>query len=208
MTATNLVITTIKPTSGFFATKNFRSAEGQEKRMPAYAAFEMPAAIGQIGNDEVKAFAYRAFTEAMNAILSDAIKDGKEQFPMPSINELFEAGKREFALTKKDVLAWLESFAMPIISLAISTKANIHIDSPKVVKKALQYKEIILGLSSRSIMSQVDIDACLRVASLIEDSGKANDYTDNILTGIAKQQAKLDAFLASGKTEEEDEIDF
>lgn len=204
----NLIITSIKPTSGFFATKNFRTTEGQDKRASCFAQYEMPQAIGQIGNDEIKAFAYRAFNAAMDEALNEAIKAGKQEFPMPHINELFEAGKREFALTKKDVLAWLESFAMPIIELAISTKAGLHIDSPKVVKKALQYKEIILELSSRSVMSQINIDACLRVASLIEDSGKSHPYTDNILTGITKSQAKLDAFMASGQIDSDDEIDF
>lgn len=202
----NLSITSIKPTSGLFATKNFKTKEGEDKKLPVFASYAMPVEFESLLNSELKAFCIRAYGEAMDSALDNAVKLGKESFEQLSLSECFESGKREFLITKKDIQEWLDSFAYAIISAAIATKAGLHIDSPKVVKKANQYAEIMLSLSARGLMTQNDIDAAIRVMSLLDDSGKTNSYSDNILTGITRKQAQLDAFNESKSDSEE--IDF
>lgn len=201
-----LSITSIKPSNGLFATKNFKTKEGEEKKASLYASYALPAEFESLLNSDLKAFCIRAYGEAMDSALDQAVKLGKESFSQLSLAECFESGKREFLITKKDIQEWLDSFAYAVISAAIATKANLHIDSPKVVKKANQYAEIMLSLSARGLMTQNDIDAAIRVMSLLDDSGKSNSYSDNILTGITRKQAQLDAFNESKSDSEE--IDF
>ncbi len=205
----NLTITSIKPTAGFFASKDFRAKEGEEKKQSLFASYEMPAEITSLHDSELKAFAIRAFGAAMDIALDKAIKDGKtEAFEMPSLADCFIATKREFLLTKANLMPWID-FAIPVISAAIAAKASLHIDSPKVVKKALAYKETLLALASRSVMKQEDIDACIKVCGLLEETGKKHDYTDNVLQGIVRAQDKLNAFLANGAQDDDgDELDF
>ena len=202
----HIQITSIKPTSGFFATKNFKTKEGEEKKNSLYAPFSLPSEFDSLLDADLKAFCIRAYGEAMDIALDNACKLGKESLQALSLSECFEAGKREFLITKKDIQEWLDAYAYPIINAAIAAKAGLHIDSPKVVKKANQYAEIMLSLSARGLMTQNDIDAAIRVMSLLEESGKSNSYSDNILTGITRKQTQLDNFNSSKESSED--IDF
>lgn len=202
--------TTIKPSdSSLFCTYPQRSKEGEEEKPSLYATFFIPAVIESIQNEEIKSFCMRAYAEAVKQTGDKARKEGLSEFRMPALDELFvKTGKREFTITRKGIIEWLESFALAIISAAISAKSSLHIDSPKVVKKALKYAELIQALASREVMSQDDIDSCLRVVELIVSSGKDHTYTDNIIQGIAKMQAKRTAKDNGADDEEEDDADF
>ena len=210
MTA-KLNLTTIQPTaaSALFVTINQRSKEGEAEKPKLYVEFSLPEVLESIANTEVKAFAMRAYAEAVRQAANTARKDGLDNFTMPAIGELFSiSNKREFLLTKKDVQKWLDDFAYAIIQAAISAKGNLNPDSPKVIKKTNQYQEILLGLTSRQIMTQADIDNCLRVCELLANSGKDHPYTDNVVQGIARAQKKLDDFLSNGSNDLDDDLDF
>lgn len=203
----NAQITTIKPTSGLYTSFQPRSKEGEEKRAEIYATFSIPALLESIANDEVKAFAIRAYQNAVNALLREAVKAGKPEFTIPELGELFAEGKREFLITKPELLEWLNSFALPIVSAAIATKSGLSVDSVKVVKKAIAYRELMSLIASRSIMMQEQIDSCIKVMELVTASGKQNAYSDNVIQAIARKQEKLNDYLA-GNEDDEDEIDF
>ena len=47
-----------------------------------------------------------------------------------------------------------------------------------------------------------------RRSEVIDATGKENSYTDNISTALSREQEKLNAFLARGAEEDEDEEDF
>ena len=208
---TTLSFTTIKPSdSSLSVCFPQRSKEGEAEKPSLYATFFLPAQIESIANDEIKSFCIRAYSEAVKQTGDKARKEGLSEFHMPALSELFvKTGKREFTITRKGITDWLESFALSIISSAISAKSSLHIDSPKVVKKALKYAELIQSLTSREIMSQDDIDSCLRVVELIVSSGKDHTYTDNIIQGIAKMQAKRTAKDNGADDEEDDDgLDF
>lgn len=206
-----VTITSIQPTGSMqhYATINQRSKEGEEKKTPFYALFDMPQAITQIANDEIRGFAMRAFTNAVWLSSKEAIKSGHMTFPLISLNDCYAETKREFLITKKDLEAWIDGFSLPIISAAISAKSGLHIDNPKVVKKALAYKEILIGLASRSIMSQEDIDNCIRCLELVASANcEGHAYTDNVAQGIERKQNQLNEFLAAGQNESDNELDF
>lgn len=200
-------ITTITPTSGLYTSFQPRSKEGEAKKLEVFAAFSLPNAFETIANSEIKAFCQRALASEINSLMRDAVKAGKSEFAMPAISEMFAETKREFLITKKDLESWIDTFASPILSLAISTKASLHIDSPKVVKKVIAYKELMLSIASRSIMTQEDIDSCIKVLALVES--KPNAYTDNVSEALARKQEKLLAHLAGKSDADElDDIDF
>lgn len=205
-----LLITSIKPTAGHFAVKNFKSKEGEEKKPSLYVSFEMPSEFASLLNSDLQAFCMRSYSEAMTVALDNACKDNKESMQALSLAECFVAAKKEYTVTRKDIKEWLDTFAYAIINAALAAKAGLHVDSPKVVKKANKYSELLLELSARGKpMDQESIDSCLRVMEVIDKSGLKNDYTDNVLQGIVKMQNKLDAFLASGQQDEEDDdLDF
>jgi len=219
MTNSNAIITTISPSvSAEMLMTSFqpRSKEGEEKKLEVFASFSIPVAFNSLLDSDLKAYCIRSYCNAVNLLLRDAVKEGKPEFAIPPIASLYAETKREFLITKKDLEAWLDGFAMPIISAAISLKGNLHIDSPKVVKKALAYKEIMLGISSRSIMNQEDIDSAIRVLELVvtasaangNGNGKEHPYTDNVAQGIERKQGHLNEFLAAGAGKETDDIDF
>lgn len=200
-------VTTIRPTSGLFVSFKPRSKEGQPEKQEVFASFSLPALFDAIQHTEVKGFLIRAFSSAVLDCLKGAVKDGKESFSIPALSELYAETKREFLITRKDLEAWLDGFCMPLVSAAIAAKAGLHIDSPKVFKKAIAYKETMLQLASRSLMQQDEIDSAIRVLELVANSGKEHGYTDNVAQAIERKQAKLNDYLA-GKQDDEDEIDF
>lgn len=206
----NIIITNIKPTNGLFASFQPRSKEGEEKRQPVFAAYELPVQIANAPDSDLRTFAVRAYDMAVTSLLKDALKDGKAEFTVPGIANLFEPAKREFLITRKDLEAWIIECAMPCICAALSAKSGLHIDSPKIIKKAIAYKEILLSIAGRSIMGQADIDASIRVLELVAalPEDKQHSYTDNVAQGIERQQTKLNEFLASGSNESEDDLDF
>lgn len=203
----NAIITTIRPTAGLFTSFQPRSKEGEEKRSEVFAIFSIPASLESIANPELKGFAVRAYGNAVNSLLRDAVKAGQAEFTIPQISELYAETKREFLITKPELLNWINDFALMLISSAISIKAGLHIDSPKVVKKAIAYRELLLLIASRSIMMQEQLDSCLKVMELVMASGKENSYSDNVIQAIARKQEKLNEYL-SGNQDSDDEIDF
>lgn len=200
-------VTTIKPVSGLFVSFKPRSKEGQPEKQEVFAAFSLPALFDAIQHQEVKGFLIRAFSNAVLDCLKQTVKDGKESFTVPALSELYAETKREFLITRKDLESWLDGFCLPLVSAAIAAKAGLHIDSPKVVKKAIAYKETMLQLASRSLMQQDEIDSAIRVMELVATSGKDHSYTDNVAQAIERKQAKLNDYLA-GKQEDDEEIDF
>lgn len=200
-------VTTIRPTSGLFVSFKPRSKEGQPEKQEVFASFSLPALFDAIQQQEVKGFLIRAFSNAVLDCLKGAVKDGKESFSIPALSDLYAETKREFLITRKDLESWLDGFCMPLVSAAIAAKASLHIDSPKVVKKAIAYKETLLQLASRSMMQQDEIDSAIRVLELVANSGKDHAYTDNVAQAIERKQAKLNDYLA-GKQDDEEEIDF
>jgi hypothetical protein len=206
MSQAQITITTIAPTSGLFTSFQPRSKEGEAKKLEVFASYSLPVAFESIVNDEIKSFCQRALASEINSLMRDAVKSGKSEFQLPAISELFAETKREFLITKKDLEAWVDTFAAPILSAAISSKASLHIDSPKVVKKVIAYKELLLQIASRSIMDQDDIDSCIKVLALVES--KPNAYTDNVSEALARKQEKLNEYLAGKADNADDDIDF
>lgn len=207
----NLTVTTIKPTSGLSVSFKPRSKEGEAEKLEVFASYFLPEAITSISNQEVLGFASRAYKASMLDLLKQAVKETKETIAIPSISDLYpESTKREFTVTKEALINWFESFADKILSAAISAKAGLPADSVKVVKKVLQYKELILALAKRGDpMKQEDIDSVIRVLGLIDSSSTKHEYTDNVAQGVAAMQEKLDRYLAGKQEEEElEEIDF
>lgn len=201
-----LTITTIKPTSGLYASFQPRSKEGEEKKPEVFASYEIPACLSGINNDDARAFAIRAYGFAVAELLKAAVKDGKPEFSV-AFPELFGETKREFLVTKKDLEAWIDNFASGIISAALVAKSGLPADSVKIVKKVLAYKALLLEIASRSIMMQEQIDSCIKVLSLIAESGKTHAYTDNVAEGLSRKQDKLNAYLAGNQQDEEDDLD-
>lgn len=199
-------ITTIKPVSGLFVSFKPRNKEGEAEKQEVFASYFLPEIISQIANPEIKAFSSRAFAFALELALKESVRNGKAEFSL-ALQDMFAAATREFLITKKDLEAWLDGFALPLVSAAISAKSGIPADSVKVVKKALAYKELMLSICSRSLMQQSDIDAAIKVLELVATSGQNHPYTDNVATGIERKQSKLNDWLA-GKSDTEDEIDF
>lgn len=202
-----IAITTIRPTTGLFVSFKPRSKEGMPEKQEVFASFSLPAAFDLIQQQEIRGFLIRAFSNAILDCLRNALKEGKADFALPSLSELYAETKREFLITRKDLEAWLDGFCIPLVSAAIAAKASLNADSPKVIKKAIAYKETMLQLASRSMMQQDEIDAAIRVLELVATSGKENNYTDNVAQAIERKQTKLNDYLA-GKQETEDEIDF
>lgn len=202
----NITITTIAPTSGLFTSFQPRSKEGEAKKLEVFASYHLPAAFELITNSEIKSFCQRALGAEINSMMREAVKSGKSEFILPEISALFAETKREFLITKKDLEAWIDTFAAKILSAAISAKSCLHIDSPKVVKKVIAYKELLLAIASRSIMNQDDIDACIKVLALVESH--PNAYTDNVSEALARKQEKLNDYLAGKADNADDDIDF
>lgn len=200
-------VTTIKPVSGLFVSFKPRSKEGQPEKQEVFAAFSLPTLFDAIQHQEVRGFLIRAFSNAVLDCLKIAVKEGKESFAIPALSELYAETKREFLITRKDLEAWIDGFCIPLVSAAIAAKAGLHIDSPKVVKKAIAYKETMLQLASRSLMQQDEIDSAIRVLELVASSGKEHSYTDNVAQAIERKQTKLNDYLA-GKQDDDEEIDF
>lgn len=199
-------ITTIAPTSGLFTSFQPRSKEGEAKKLEVFATYQEPLAFSQLLDAELKAFCIRAYGAQVNLFLREAAKNGHSQFPLPAISEFFAETKREFLITKKDLEAWLDSFALPIISKAISSKSGLHIDSPKVVKKAIAYRELMLSISSRSLMQQEEIDSALKVLALVD--AVPNAYTNNVAEALGRKQEKLNDKLNGLGDDDLDSIDF
>lgn len=200
-------VTTIRPTTGLHVSFKPRSKEGQPEKQEVFATFSLPALFDAIQQQEVRGFLVRAYGNAILDCLRQAIKEGKESFTLPALSDLYAETKREFLITRKDLEAWLDGFCMPLVSSAIAAKASLNIDSPKVVKKAIAYKETMLQLASRSLMQQDEIDSAIRVLELVANSGKDHVYTDNVAQAIERKQAKLNDYLA-GKADDDEEIDF
>lgn len=200
------IVTTIKPTAGLFVSFKPRSKEGQAEKLEIFASYEMPAEIANLHDGALRTFAFRSYGAYVLECLKDAVKDSRQEFTH-SLESAYEPAAREFLITRKDLESWFDSFAAGIIAAAISAKTSLHIDSPKVVKKVIAYKEIMLAIASRSLMLQDQIDTALRVMALIDESGKQHAYTDNVLTGIVRKQDKLNA-AATGTDEDEEDIDF
>lgn len=202
-------ITTIKPVASSMPFVSFkpRSKEGEAEKPECFVSYDLPESFASLHDASLSGFLSRAYAAAMTALLRDAIKAGKDSVHFDGMDNLFATGKREFLITKPDLLAWINDYALPILTAAIALKANLHIDSPKVVKKGIAYRDQLLCIASRQIMSQEAIDSALRVCELLDSSGKPNAYTDNVLEAIARKQTKLDEFNANGD-DSEDDIDF
>ena len=203
------IITTIKPTSGLFVSFAPRTKEGEEKRPEVFAAISLPPAIANLQDGELRTFAVRAYSFAASEALRLATKEGQSEFIVPGIAEAFAPKEgKEYLITRKDLEAWLVDYALPIIEAAIAKKAGRPANDVKVVKKALGYKDILLGLTSRSIMKQDDIDAVIRTLTMLESTGKSHPYSENVAKATARKQDQLDAFLADGAETEDDDLDF
>lgn len=204
-----LILTTIKPTLGRSIEVAVRNKEGEAKKPNLFVSYHMLPELEAIANDDIRAFAFRAYEFAVWQAANKARKDGKESFPAPSLAECFEATKREFLITKEALSAWLADFSMPILHAAIASKLSLPADSVKVVKRGMKYQEAFMLLARRgNIMCQDEIDYCIKALEVIDATGKENSYTDNISTALSKEQEKLNAFLARGAEEDEDEEDF
>lgn len=203
-----ITVTTIKPTSGLFVSFKPRSKEGQPEKQEVFASFFLPEVFEAIQNPDVKGFVIRAYGNAVLDCLKQAVKDGKPEFSLPALSELYAETKREFLITRKDLEAWLDSFCLPLVTAAIAAKAGLAADSVKVVKKAIAYKETLLQLASRSIMQQDEIDSSIRVLELIAASGQENAYTDNVAQAVERKQQKLNDYLAGKQDDDGEEIDF
>ena len=205
---THSLITTVKPTAGFFASFSPRAKEGEEKRSTVFAAFSLPTAILSIAsNEELSRFAVAAYTQCVSDCLRDALKAGKAEFAVPSLAECYASSGKEYLITKPELADWIKSFAEPIITAALAAKSGLPVDSVKVVKKAIAYRDLLLLIASRSIMLQEQIDNAAKALEVLAASGKVNSYTENVIEGLARKQVKLNEYLA-GATEDEDDIDF
>ena len=202
-----LQITTIKPTFGNWVSFKPRNKEGEQEKPEAFVTFDWPSEINQIQNVSLRTFAANAYRFALTELLKETVRNARDSVSLPALNEFFAQTGREFLITKKDLEDWLDGFALPLISAAISAKSGFHADSPKVVKKVLAYRELMLAISSRSIMSQEQIDSSIKVLELVAASGKSHSYTDNVAQGIERKQSKLNDWL-NGQSDSEDEIDF
>lgn len=202
------IISTIKPTSGYFASFSPRAKEGEEKRSSVFASFELPAPIAALdSNSELARFAVGAFTQCVSDALRDALKAGKSNVSIPSLAECYIPAKKEYTIVKALLVDWLKDFAYPIIEQAIATKSGQSVDSIKVAKKAIKYRDLLLMIASREIMSQDEIDNAARVLELLHASKKEHAYTANVEEGLGIKQLKLNAKLA-GQDDDDDEIDF
>ncbi len=201
------VLTTIKPTSGMAVSFKPRSKEGMEEKAELFAAYELPAEIANLHDGMLRNFALNAFSAYVLDCLKSAAKESKQEFTY-SLEEAFKPTQREFLITRKDLEAWTIGFAIPLVSAAIASKSGLSIDSVKVTKKAIAYRDLLLSLASRSIMLQEDIDTCIKVMELIASSGKQNAYTDNVAQAIERKQSKLNDYLAGKQGNDEDDIDF
>ena len=199
-------ITTIAPTNGLFTSFKPRSKEGEQEKPECFASFDLPQEFTGLLNADLKAFCIRAYAAQVNLFLRSAVKAGQDKFPLPPLCGFFAETKREFLITKKDLEEWLDSFALPIVSRAISAKAGLHPDSPKVVKKALAYRELMLSISSRSIMGQEEIDSCTKVLALVD--AVPNAYSNNVAEALGRKQEKLNAKLNGINDDDLDSIDF
>lgn len=199
------LITTIKPTSGNFASFSPRAKEGEAPRSTVYAAFALPSAISNCTDAELVRFATAAFSICVSDCLRDALKAGKPEFSVPSLAECYASTGKEYLITKPDLTAWLKDFAEPILAAALAAKSGLPVDSAKVVKKAIAYRDLLLLIASRSIMLQEQIDSCAKALEVIAASGRINSYTENVIEGLARKQEKLnDASL----DDDEDDLDF
>ena len=209
MTA-NIQITTITPNAiqntGIASFKP-RTKEGLPEKPACHIQYSYPAEFALINNDSIRAYAIRAYDAAMDTALKDAVRDNKSEFTALSLDNCYVATKREFLLTKTDLSAWADKFALPIIAAAIAAKAGLHAESPKVIAKCKAYRESILALAARGMMQQIEIDSLIKVAGLIAEQPIINAYTDNFVQGIARKQERLLAFLENG-SELEDDLDF
>ena len=206
-----LQITTIAPSAiqgqGIASFKP-RTKEGMPERPACHISYSYPAELALINNDELRAFSLRAYDFAMEEALKAAVREDKAEFAPLSLADCFLATKREFLLTKAELTKWADTFALPIIANAIAAKAGVHPESPKVIAKCKAYKDSILALSARTLMQQQEIDALNKVAALVSEQDKQDAYTDNFVQGIARKQERLNAWLAEGKIDSEDDLDF
>lgn len=204
------IITTIKPTAGLYVSFAPRSKEGEEKKPEVFALLDLPPAIANLPDGELRTFAVRAYGFSATEALRLALKEGQQEFIVPGIAEAFAPKEgKEYLITRKDLESWLTDYALPIIESAIAAKAGRPVTDVKVVKKALSYKDILLGLTSRSIMKQEDIDSIIRTLTMLESTGKSHTYSENVAKATARKQEQLDAFMASGNEEAEDDgLDF
>lgn len=202
------LITTIKPSSGYFAAFSPRAKEGEEKRSTVFAAFSLPASISALdSNGELARFAIAAFTDCVADCLRDALKAGKAEFAVPSLAECFASSGKEYLITKPELAEWIKTFADPIITSALAAKSGLPADSVKVSKKAIAYRDLLLLIASRSIMLQEQIDNAAKALEVLAASGKVNAYTENVIEGLARKQVKLNEYLA-GASDDDDDIDF
>lgn len=202
----NLQITTIQPvSSSSYVSFKPRSKEGEEKKPEVYVSYSLPTALESMGNSDVKAFAIRAYDSCLSELIRLALKDGKEFITQPSLSECFTKAKKEYLVTKADLQAWISNI-IHIVQAAIAGKAGLSIENAKVVRKAEAYSDLLLRLSSRSLMMQDEIDSCIKVLDLITE--KINlPYSENVAEAIARKQDKLNEYL-EGKTESDDDLDF
>lgn len=205
----NAIITTIKPVSSDnFVSFKPRNKEGEAEKQEVFAAVIIPTAIEEMTAGELKAFAIRAFNECCISALRNALKEGKEEFTIPSLSECFASSGKEYLITAKELKEWIYSFAVRIISAAIATKAGLSADSKAVIKKANKYAEVLEKIAGRSMMFQDDIDSCIKVCELLMAQGETHSYTENVIKGIARKQDKLNAYLAGKSESEDEELDF
>ena len=202
----NLPITTIQPvSSSSYVSFKPRSKEGEEKKPEVYVSYSLPTALENMPDSEIKAFAIRAYESCLSELIRLALKDGKESILQPSLAECFTRAKKEYLITKADLQEWISKI-IKIIQGAIASKAGLPLDNAKVIKKAEAYSELLIKLSSRSLMMQDEIDACIKVLTLITDNINL-PYSENVAEAIARKQEKLNEYL-SGKSESDDELDF
>jgi len=207
----SIQITTITPNAiqgqGIASFKP-RTKEGMPERPACHISYSYPSELSLINNDELRAFSLRAYDFAMEEALKAAVRDNKDSLEQLALDDCFLATKREFLLTKADLTKWADTFALPIIAQAIAAKAGLHAESPKVIAKCKAYKDSILALSARTLMQQQEIDALIKVVSLIADQPISNAYTDNVAQGIARKQERLHNWLANAGTDSAEDIDF
>lgn len=205
---TAIAITTIKPTAGNFASFSPRTKEGEEKKPACFFSYDIPAAISNIAADDVRGFAIRAYAVAMDDLLKDAIKAGKDIITVPAIDALYATTGKEYLVTAKDIKAFCDTFAANAIAAAIAAKTGLSTDSVKVVKKTIQYVETLQAVAGRGMMLQDQIDNAARVLDLLTALPNCPEYAANIIEGLARKQQRLNDYLASGADDGEDEADF
>ena len=207
----SIQITTITPNAiqgAAIASFKPRTSEGMPERPACHIQYSLPAEFSLIANDSIRSFAIRAYEHAMELALKSAVRDNKDSLEQLALDDCFLATKREFLLTKPELTKWADTFALPIIAQAIAAKAGLHAESPKVIAKCKAYKDSILALSARTLMQQQEIDALIKVVSLIADQPVSNAYTDNVAQGIARKQERLSEWLANAGADSSEDIDF